>query len=102
LVLVSGVFLWLNLRPTGLEQAFNLRPPDELDPLTRALFYRGWPLSPCTVCVYRGMRWHPEESFCQVPLLLDALVALGTLAVIGCAWEVYIRRRKQSSPGTIP
>jgi hypothetical protein len=94
LALVAGLFLWLNLRPTDHQERLNLLPPRELDPLTRRLFYRGWPLSPFLVCEYRGMKWHPEESFCQSALLLDAGAVLSVLVALGCACEWWMRRQR--------
>jgi hypothetical protein len=43
LTLVAGALLWANLRPTRWEKEFGTRPPAELDPVARSLYYRGWP-----------------------------------------------------------
>ena len=60
LTLLTGVLLWANLRPTGWQEEFGgVESPLELDPITHAMFWRGWPLSPCMVCLVHGMRFHP-------------------------------------------
>jgi hypothetical protein len=56
LILITGILLWANLRPTGWEAFGGL--PMELDPITKEMFWRGWPLSPCMICKYRSMRFH--------------------------------------------
>jgi hypothetical protein len=58
LTLITGIFLWANLRLTGYEEFGGL--PDELDPITKEMFWRGWPLSPCMICEYRRMSFHPS------------------------------------------
>src|SRR3954451_18823292 len=100
LILVAGGFLWLNLRPTSLvpQDLLNLTP-DDLDPVTRTLFSRGWPLSPYMGCPFHGMKWHPEEGFAGLALVLDALVALLALAALGYASEWWIQRQKMKAVG---
>ena len=29
-----------------------------MDPVTKAMFYRGWPLAPFMVCLVHGLRFH--------------------------------------------
>jgi hypothetical protein len=72
LALISGVLLWANLRPTGWQEGLGgVDPPEALDPVTRALFWRGWPLSPCMVCLVHGLRFHPSGVE-QCALVLDS------------------------------
>jgi hypothetical protein len=60
LTLLTGVLIWANLRPTGWQEEFGgVDTPPELDPITKAMFWRGWPLSPFMVCLIHGMRFHP-------------------------------------------
>jgi hypothetical protein len=59
LTLLTGILLWANLRPTGWEEEFGGPTPMESDPITRAMFWRGWPLCPFMVCLFHGMRFHP-------------------------------------------
>ena len=70
LTLLTGVLLWTNLRPTVWQEDFGggIDAPTGLDPITRAMFWRGWPLSPCMVCLFHGMRLHPSgvEQFLLV------------------------------------
>ena len=56
LTLVAGALLWANLRPTGWERLHHVRPPNELDPVAKSMFYRGWPLYPFATCPFHGMR----------------------------------------------
>ena len=42
--------------------------PDRLDFVTKGMFFRGWPLSPCMICLYHGMRFHPEEGAVPIGL----------------------------------
>ncbi len=61
LTLLTGVLLLANLRPTGWQEEFGgVDSPLELDTITKAMFWRGWPLSPCRVCLIHGMRFHPS------------------------------------------
>src|SRR4029077_15926572 len=59
LTLLTGVLLWANLRPTGWQEEFGgVDSPLELDPITKAMFWRGWPLSPFMFCLIHGMKFH--------------------------------------------
>ncbi len=58
LTLLTGVLLWANPRRSGWEEFGGT--PMELDPITKEMFWRGWPLSPCMICEYRQMRFHPS------------------------------------------
>jgi hypothetical protein len=62
LTLLTGILLWANLRPTVWQEDFGggIDAPTGLDPITRAMFWRGWPLSPCMTCLIHGMRFHPS------------------------------------------
>ena len=57
LTLVAVILLWANLRPGPWEAEFGGVNPPELDVVTRAMFWRGWPLSPCMFCLFR-----PEKT----------------------------------------
>jgi hypothetical protein len=59
LTLLTGILLWANLRPSGWQEDFGGESPPELDPVTRTMFWRGWPLSPCMVHLFGG-RFHPS------------------------------------------
>jgi hypothetical protein len=62
LTLLTGILLWANLRPTVWQEEFGggIDAPTGLDPITKAMFWRGWPLSPCMICLIHGMRFHPS------------------------------------------
>jgi hypothetical protein len=61
LTLLTGILLWANLRPTGWQEELGgVDSPVELDPITKAMFWRGWPLSPFMICLIHGMRFHPS------------------------------------------
>jgi hypothetical protein len=60
LTLLTGILLWANLRPSGWQEEFGGDSPPELDAITRTMFWRGWPLSPCMVCLVHGMRFRPS------------------------------------------
>jgi hypothetical protein len=97
LTLAAGGFLWLNVRTTKIEDVMMMDRgrPDEVDPVTYRLFYRGWPLSPCMYCGTRGMQWDPRNGGGgQDALLFDALLALGVLAGVAFACEWCIARLK--------
>jgi hypothetical protein len=60
LTLLTGILLWANLRPTVWQEEFGwIDAPTGVDPITKAMFWRGWPLSPCMICLIHGMRFHP-------------------------------------------
>jgi hypothetical protein len=98
LLLVSAVILlYVNLRTSdqGLNEYGDGLALTDLDAITAALFFKGWPFSPYMVCSFHGMRWHPEESFVHLPLLLDALVAYYILLYIAIVSELLWRYWKK-------
>jgi hypothetical protein len=62
LTLLTGILLWANLRPTEWQEEYfgGVDAPPGLDPITTAMFWRGWPLSPCMVCLVHGLEFHPS------------------------------------------
>jgi len=88
---------WLNWRIPSTVREINLGPgkavPIELDPVTASLFFRGWPISPFEVCVFHGMKYHPEVSSVRFVLVLDFTVAGLILFGIGVLSESLSRRR---------
>jgi hypothetical protein len=90
LTLLTGVLLWTNLRPTGWQEEFgNTVSPLELDPITKAMFWRGWPLSPCTVCLFHGMRFHTNGVQCV--LVLDGALFVVALFATKAVCERCLR-----------
>jgi hypothetical protein len=104
-ILLAVVFLWANLRVTSLVAEMHLDPvaaaPQELGPVGRFLFFRGWPLSPSHVCVWHGGRFHPEEDPVFAVLVIDFLLA--TFGSTGLAvlsqWAVRKTRAARAKTG---
>jgi hypothetical protein len=91
LTLLTGILLWANLRPTGWQEELGgLATPGELDPITKAMFWRGWPLSPCMVCLFHGGRFHP--GFIEPCVLaLDGILFVVALFVTKAVCERCLR-----------
>lgn len=94
LALVAGTLLWANLRPTGWQREFNQMPPDQLDPVTKSMFYRGWPLPPCMVCLVHGMRFDPSDGAVHLALVFDGVLFAVALFVVKGVCELCFRRRR--------
>jgi hypothetical protein len=96
-VVAATVLVWMNLRVAGAIREMNLDPiratPLELDSVTHYMFFRGWPLSPYAVCVFHGMKFHPDESPVRFVLVLDFAVAGMVLFGVAVLSEWFIRRR---------
>jgi hypothetical protein len=91
LALLTVVLLWANLRPTGWQEELGgVDAPVELDPFTKAMFWRGWPLSPCMVCLVHGLRFHPG-GIEQWALALDGVVFVAALFIAKALSEHYLR-----------
>ena len=79
LALIAGAWLWANLRDAGWQAEWGGEAaPAELDPITRSMFYRGWPLSPFMFCLMHGLRFHPVGVE-GLTLAFDWLVLLASL-----------------------
>ncbi len=84
MALVGGLLLGANLRVNSVARDFGVEMLPGVDPLTQFFFFRGWPLSPCQICLIHGMRFRPEEgSPVGMALVLD-VVAAG-LVLLGVA-----------------
>lgn len=59
LTLLTGILLWANLRTSGWQEVMNENPPEGLDPVTKAMYWRGWPLAPVMLCLVHGNRIRP-------------------------------------------
>src|SRR6266446_471627 len=89
-VAAGAVLLWLNLRIPGWleEYRYNTnRPPESLDPITKFMFFRGWPFTPCGYCYSNLSGWHPD-GIVQLAAFADILVSILVLAITGviCEW----------------
>lgn len=89
LALLTGFWIWANLRPTVWQRDFgDQRPPAGLDPITSGMFYRGWPLSSCWFSLFHGMRFQ-ADILQPMALVFDWLVLVVALmlARIAFAWR---------------
>ena len=92
LTLVAGILLLANLRATEWPRQFSESTPSGLGPVTEAMFWRGWPLSPCMVCLVHGMKFHPGGEQWGV-LFFDGAVFVVALLVATVACESCLRWR---------
>ena len=97
LTLLTGMLLWANLRPTGWQGEIGLATPTELDPITKAMFWRGWPLSPCVLCLVHGMKFHPGRE--QWALVFDGVFFVVAIFGARVVCERRIRWRKKNTVG---
>ena len=101
LTLVAGTLLWANLRPSGWEREFNEMPPDNLDPVTKSMFYRGWPVGPWMLCYHQNLSIRRGG---HGALVFDGIFFVIVLCVAKAACEWFVRGRDkatiQSRPNT--
>lgn len=93
MALLTAAWLWANLRPTAWQQDFagGEAAPPGLDPVTTAMFWRGWPLAPFMVCLVQGLRFRPGGLEGGV-LVLDAALFLVALYAAKAACERLLLR----------
>lgn len=97
MALVAGGLLGANLRVNSACMDFGgMQTLSGVGPLTEFFFYRGWPLSPCQMCLFHGMRFRPEGGGpVGLALALDIVVAgLALLGVAGSC-ELVVRRLRR-------
>ena len=92
LTLLTGVWLWANLRNSGWQEVWNEDAPAGLDPLTKAMFYRGWPLAPFIMCRIQHMQFQPS-GLEQCVLALDGVLFLVALSATKAVCERLLRWR---------
>jgi hypothetical protein len=73
---------------------WNEDAPEELDPITKAMFYRGWPLAPFMVCLVHGLRFH-AKGFEGCVLVLDGVLFLIALYTTKAVCERLLRWRRR-------
>ncbi|WP_435016217.1 hypothetical protein TA3x_003781 [Tundrisphaera sp. TA3] len=95
LTLLTGAWLWANLRDPGWQADLNVDAPEGLDPITKAMFYRGWPLAPFMICPTRGMTFHPTGME-GLALILDGACLLVALYATKAACDGLLRRRRST------
>jgi hypothetical protein len=89
---LTVVWVWANLRNSGWQEVWNERAPEGLDPVTKAMFYRGWPLAPFMVCIIYFNRFRPSGLEGSV-LVLDWLVLFVALSLGRFVCERCCHRR---------
>ncbi len=90
LTIVTGTLLWANLRTTGWQEICNELPPDYLDPISKAMFYRGWPVSPCMICEHQNLSVRHGGGGAMI---FDGVFCTVVLLAMKAACEHYFRRR---------
>jgi len=98
LALLTGAWIWANLRTSGWQEVWGEGAPDGLDPVTKAMFWRGWPLAPFMVCMIHGNRFRPS-GLEGCALIFDWLVlfVVLSLARFVCARCSHWRDRRTRS-----
>ena len=94
LTLLAGILLWANLRPTRWQEEWGggIEAPAELDPISKAMFWRGWPLAPLMICA-DGLRFrHLGNAGCA--LVFDGVVFLFALFAAKAVCEGCFRWRR--------
>ena len=91
LALLTGAWIWANLRNFGWQEEWGGVIPEGLDPVTRAMFYRGWPLAPFMLCLVHGLKFHPGPG-ASLALVFDWLVLFVILSLARFVWERCSRR----------
>ncbi len=92
LALLTGAWIWANLRNSGWQEVWGGDIPEELDPVTKAMFYRGWPLAPFMVCIIYFNRFRPGGLEGLV-LVFDWLVLIAALSLARFVCERCCHRR---------
>jgi len=97
-VLLAGTLLWANLRATRWEEEFCQTAPQAWDPLTRGLFWRGWPLCPWMFCHWRHMALATDTGLPSAALLCDGAVFVIALRAAKAGGEWCWRRCQSGAP----
>ncbi len=91
LALLAGILLWANLRSTGWQEELGgYDAPVNLDLITKAMFWRGWPLCPCMVCLFDLKGSHPSGVE-PCALVLDGAILVVALFLTKAACERCLR-----------
>ncbi len=100
LTLFTGAWIWANLRTSGWQEVFNQDPPEGLDPVTRAMYWRGWPLAPAMLCLIHGNRIRPGGGE-VLALAFDWVVLFAALSLAGFVCKRCSRRRDVACPPNV-
>jgi len=104
LALLTGAWIWANLHDFGWEEEWGNDFPEGLDPVTKAMFYRGWPLAPFMLCLVYFNRFHAGGGVGLV-LVFDWLVLIAALSLARFVCERCFHwrdRRTQSANALHP
>ncbi len=104
LALLTGAWLWANLYDSGWKEVWGGQIPERLDPFTKAMFYRGWPLAPFMVCIIYFNIFQPNGLEGLV-LVVDWLILIAALFLARFASERcfhWRERRTQSANALHP
>jgi hypothetical protein len=95
LALLTAAWVFANLRNSGWQEVLNEGTPQGLDPVTKAMFWRGWPLAPVMVCLIYGNRLRPSglEGW---TLVVDWFVLFLALSLARFLCERCYRRRNEA------
>ena len=111
LTLLAFILIWANLRATGWQKLFGGTTPAGLDPVTAAMFWRGWPVSPFMVSLVHGMTYHPHGT--PLALIFDGFIfwvillaakAMSRVLAYTVAWCCHgcLRSKRESDGGLDP
>ena len=90
MTIIAGALLWLNLRPTRWQERLYENPPEYLDPVSNAVFYRGWPVGPWMICDHQNLSVRHGGGG-AVPF--DGLFYAVAIVAVRGVCESYFRRR---------
>jgi len=93
LAMLTGVLLWANLRRNGWPDVWGGGIHGNLNPVQRAMFWRGWPFCPFMFCRTRGMTYHPDGlELCA--LIFDGVIFVVALLLAKVVSERCLRSRQ--------
>ncbi len=104
LTLVAAILLWANLKPSRFEVLVNGQTPTDLDPITKKMFWRGWPLSPFMLCHMHHMVLEPDGCLVQGTLIIDIAFFVVAICAAKAVSERFLRwltpkKGKKVNPG---
>jgi hypothetical protein len=100
LALLTGAWIWANLRDSGWQEVWNEDAPEGVDPITRTMFWRGWPIAPFMLCLIHGNRFRSGGGE-GLALVFDWLVLFLVLSLARFVCERCSLRRNRRAVGDI-
>jgi hypothetical protein len=92
LALLTGAWIWADLRDSGWQDVWNEGTPEGVNPFTRAMFWRGWPTAPFMLCLIHGNRFRPG-GLEGLALVFDWLILVAALSLARLVSERCSHRR---------